>query len=695
MPLVTLSQGGEILSKKEVKNLERQGEAFYENEEFEKALKYFLQLYEINPNDPYYNLVAGICYTHIPGEVDKSISYLEKAKSLNPEFDQVDLYMGRAYYKKNRFQDAIDILNDLIAKDESDDVTIDEAEQIIVYSKNALDLVMDTNENVSITNMGTIINSKGDEYVPLVTPDETQLIFTYRGEKSTGGKLNDWHEPDEDGNYFEDIFISYKSPDDWMYDEDIWLEPKGINSINTDRDDACIALTIDGQGLFLYRHDKETGGDIYYSHLDGKEWGEPKALEGEVNTKYWEGSITISSDGQIIYFSSDRPDGFGGRDIYKAEKLEDGSWGNVSNLGPGINTPLNDDSPFLHLDRKTLYYSSEGHNSIGGYDVFYSVNEDGNWTTPVNMGAPVNTTEDDKFYVATADGKRGYYSSAHGEGHQGRQDIYIVIPDPGRINAAPVAALIVGIVYANDVPSGSEITVYDVTNDKPAGTFYSNTADGGYRIALLPGAEYKISVDISNYNQHNDEIDLVTLKEYIEVSNNIYLYSEGFVAENVVQENKSLEEARDITVAAVVIPPKKEKVDVLIPSPCDDMVDLSAFIGKDLNKEINYNKLLGSIGEYCSDELEYRVQIGAYRFPQNFKYPYLSQFGEAEIVDYPDGITRFTMGGSHTTLKDAEEVRQKFRKAGQDDAWVIPFYDGQRIFMEDLIQVNFYKQELN
>ena len=179
-----------------------------------------------------------------------------------------------------------------------------------------------------------------------------------------GGRLNDKHEPDPEGDYYEDIFMTLKSPDDWMYDEDIWLEPTGIDQINTDLDDACIALSADGQTLFMYKYTQETGGDILYSHLDGDTWGAPTPLKGEVNTKHWEGSVTIASDGQVLYFSSDKPGGEGGRDLYRAELMEDSTWGNVTNLGPVINTPLNDDSPFLHLDRKTLYFSSQGHNSI-------------------------------------------------------------------------------------------------------------------------------------------------------------------------------------------------------------------------------------------------------------------------------------------------------------------------------------------
>lgn len=729
------AQTGEILSRQEIKQLERDGEFFFEKGEYDNATKYFQQLVEIKPNDPYYNLVLGICYTYNPDEREKSLDYLNKAKSLNPEFDQVELYLGRAYYKNNRFQEAIDILENILAEGNSDATTEDEALALIQYCKNAIELTTDTAKYLSIVNMGTVINTEDNEYVPLITPDESKMIFTYKGKKSTGGKLNNKGELDEEGEYHEDIFISLKSPDDWMYDEDIWLDPTGIDQLNTNLDDACIALSIDGQTLFLYKYDQDNGGDIYYSQLDGDTWGEPKPIEGSVNSKYWEGSVTISSDGQIMYFSSDRPGGMGGRDLYRAEKLEDGTWGNVQNLGPNVNTAKNDDSPFLHLDRKILYFSSEGHNSMGGYDVFYAMEDNGQWTNVTNIGAPINTTEHDMFYVSSADGKKGFYSSAYGKQSQGKQDIYYVSPDPGRVNLEPVAALIVGVVYADDVPTGSEIVVQDVTKNKPGGVFHSNSATGDYRIALLPGSKYEIEVNVENYPTHTDRIDLETLFEYIEVSNNIYIYSEKYKAENEIQASKSMnqafentEEAAEASVVAVPVPDEKEisgehveeeetatepevavfgseeqqKEDIIpepdpVPlpdDPCDDMVDLSSMVGKDLNVVSNYNKLKTLIGEYCVNELEYRVQTGAYRFPENFKYAHLQQFGSTEVKDYPDGITRFTMG-TFTTLNDADELRQNIIKAGTKDAWVVPFYDGQRLFMEDLISVNFYVRDIN
>ena len=595
---------------------------------------------------------------------------------------------------------------------ELDNQGVDEANELIGYCRNAIEYTADSTENVRVINVGSVINSKDEEYAPIVTPDESRMVFTYRGVKSVGGK-------DQCQGRARCLTVGMLRTSTFLSNHPMTgctmkmcgQSPEPI-SINSELDDASIALSLDAQTIFLYKYSQENGGDIVFSHLDGKEWGKLNTLKGEINSPHWEGSMTISSDGQTIYFSSDRPGGQGGRDLYKAEMQEDSTWGNVTNLGPMINTPLNDDAPYLHLDRQTLYFSSQGHNSMGGYDVYFSQWENGSWSPPVNMGCPVNTTEDDLFYVPNADGGRGYYSTAYGKGSHGKQDIYRVTPDVGKLENPPVAALVLGIIYGDDVPVRAEIRVWDETNNKTAGTFYSNSESGEYRIALMPGAKYSMEVESGDFPIHTDKIELQTLHEYIEVSNNVYLYTEEYAEENEVVESKPLEVAVVAALAApaeevaeevveevVVVPPpvveeKTEEVVVVPPpveeNPCDDMVDLSAFIGVNLNVEKNYNNLKNTIGEYCADELQFKVQIGAYRFPQNFKYPHLQNFGDADIRDYPDGITRFTMG-VFTTLNEADALRQKIRSAGTDDAWVIPFYNGQRIFMEDLIAVNFYK----
>ncbi len=754
--LVQISaQTGELPSNKQLRVMEEEGEFYFEEKKYDKALEYFLQLESADPNNSFYKLIIGICYSYSPDQKDKSIEYLEKVKEMDDEFNEINLYLGRAYLVNNKYPEAKESLELYLSNEAGSKELAEEAKQLISNSESAQVLTADSLKEIEITNMGTIINTTDDEYVPLITPDEYQLIYTYKGEKSKGGLMNDKGEPDNNGDYHEDVYISFKSPDDWMYDEDVWLEPKPIESINTEGHDACIALSIDGQTLFMYNNSEENGGDIYFSRLDGDEWGVPIPLPGEVNTKYWEGHMTIASDEKVMYFSSDRPGGLGGRDIYKAEKLANGEWGNVTNLGPTVNTSKNEDAPYLHLDKRTLYFSSEGFNSMGGYDVFYSeIDDGGEWTDPINMGCPINTTEDDKFYVVSADGLKGYYSSSHGVSRVGGTDIFVVTPDPAKMRNAPIAALIVGTVFADDVPTGSIIRVYNATNQETSGTFRSNSKTGDYRIALIPGSKYSIDVDVENFDTHTDEIDLVGLNQYIEVSNNIHVYSDEYIeANNIAPSDSTMQDALttaveeskkvEVAVAPVVVPDIEKKEDevtvfeaeeptkveqetenatvVVVPpignkddeepveetvkepvavattsnDPCnEEFVDMSGLIGLDLNVRKNYEKLLGLVGNYCADDLQFKVQIGAYRFPKNFKYTKWDNLGPTDVTDYPDGITRFTKG-EFVTLQNAEELRQKAIAAGVKDAWVIPFFDGERIFMEDLIKVNFYNRSVN
>jgi len=225
-----------------------------------------------------------------------------------------------------------------------------------------------------------------------------------------------------------------------------WSEPESIgNNINSEGHDAAIALSVDGQTLFIYKSENNNNGDIYVSKLKGKDWSKPEPLKGDVNKKdSWEGSVSLSANGKVLYFASDRTGGLGGRDLYKAELQKDDTWGNVQNLGAKINTNFNDDAPFIHPDNKTFYYSSEGHTSIGGYDIFYSkFDEYGSFESPINMGYPINTINDDRYFVLAADGKTGYYSGG-GEKSIGEQDIFRILT--GKVEK-PVLALLLGKVY--------------------------------------------------------------------------------------------------------------------------------------------------------------------------------------------------------------------------------------------------------
>jgi hypothetical protein len=346
--------------------------------------------------------------------------------------------------------------------------------------KNGLELVKNP-VNISIINLGNKINTEFAEHSPGVTADESTMVFTSR-RNGTGNKL------DIDGQYFEDIYISNKV-------NGIWSDPVGIKNLNTIDHDASISISADGQELYIYKagflNSKESeGGDIYVSKLEGNNWSEPKKLGPNINSKSKESHISISADGRTIYFSSDRPGGYGGMDVYTVSKLPNGKWGKAKNLGPAINTEYNDDAPFIHPDGKTLYFSSSGHKTMGGLDVFKSINIKGRWTTPVNIGYPINSTDDDIYYTPTPDGKRAYFAS-YRSGSIGRTDIFLIkTPDADK---AGLFVLKGKIVTTNGQAVGTaKITVSK--DDNIVGIYTPNTATGKFLFIIESGKKYDIEI---------------------------------------------------------------------------------------------------------------------------------------------------------------------------------------------------------
>lgn len=918
---VTFTFAQETLSSKDEKSLLTKAESYYFDEDLQnipKALELFEQLARNKPNDPYYKLMEGICYTYFKNKKGIALEKLLAVKKSNPEFNEVNFYLARAYAVNRMFDQAIDTYEEYMSSEEVSDEQKGEARQNIIYCQNAKKFTKDS-LGVDIVSIGSPINTDFSEYVPVITSDESMMIYTYRGERSKGGLMDKTGKPDPRGEYYEDIMVSYKVGSDW-------IEPESIgDNINTIGHDASIALSVDGQELFIYKSTKKDNGDIYMSSLDGDNWTKAERLEGDVNTTAWEGSASLSSNGKTLYFSSNRDGGFGGRDIYSAELKPDNTWGDVKNLGPVINTKFDDDAPFIHPDRKTMYYSSKGHNSMGGYDIFYTyLNSDG-WDEPMNVGYPVNSIDDDRYYVLSADAKTGYYSSA-GRSENGTHDIYTV--SPGHFGKRPILALVVGVVNADEKPVEADITVTNEKDGSIEGKFKSNSSSGKYMLALTPGNKYKIAIEVEGYDTKIDYIDVQSLETYVSVEHDFNLSSKQVVEEvsnsnedilqgkidsqikkyrkestkegyeemvynkvlkekgdkqedgveyfveveegekvgpfntllaaeiekqNIIAANPevktskimindngvsktvkqhystdfirtdfldevtvhetitnpeavkadvpegktaveleqntdvALEDNKDLTdaagkniaglsfkveIGAVEDPadfklahlekygkitaksypdgitrytfgpfetlekaeefrqmlvekekesqdafvtvfvfgqrkvfedlPQKQKEDLggkpvekVVVGPCEtNYIDFSEFVGKDLNDVTTYNKLLKKGGSSCADGLEFKVQIAAYRFPKNYKWNHLKKYGEPVVVNYPDGITRFTQG-VFVTMKEAEVLRQQIIKSGQKDAWITPFYNGKRMLLEELIKNNFFGKSIN
>ncbi len=517
------AQDDKKLTKKEAKVMEEKADLNFEEKNYIEALDQFTQLYNYKPSDLYYKLMMGICYTYDPAQKHKAIEIIEQVKITNPEYNLCNFYLGKAYAVNYEFDKAVNLFNMFLTRaTEEDGSQKGLAAQMIENCKNAKEILADTITQNIVENIKYPINSQYSEYVPVISADESVMIYTYRGIKSKGADEIEQSMGSE--AYTEDVFISYKKNGEWT-------EPVSIgDNINSKEHDAAIALSVDGHTLFIYKIDG--GGDIYVSRLVGEHWTKPDKLKGDVNRKNsWEGSCSLSANGKILYFASDREEGMGGRDIYKAEKQEDGSWGNVVNLGPNINTAYNDDAPFIHPDNRTLYFSSEGHSSIGGYDIFSSIKdeyESGSFGAPKNLGFPINTIDDNRYFVLAADGKNGYYSGG-GENSIGEQDIFKIIT--GKIEK-PVLALLLGKVYFNDVPTGSTMNLYKQVEGELEGTFASNTETGKYVMALTPGI-YEIEVELATGEIVTDSVRLDSITEYIVLHKDFRIYSDS----NLIAQN--------------------------------------------------------------------------------------------------------------------------------------------------------------
>ncbi len=455
-------------------------------------LEYLLKKDSSNAN---FNYLLGMCYLHIPLKKENALPYLiMAAKSVNEKYTELDFkeknastktyfLLGQAYHVGYKF----DIAENYFAKYlgylpvNSDEYK--ETKRYMEICQNAPKLINDSIE-ISIESLGPVINSEWDEHSPTLTSDENTLIFTSRRKGSTGGLLTD------DGRYFEDIYISHK-------ENGKWSEPVGISSnINTDMHEASICISPDGQELYIYKDDYGIG-NIYLSTKDSlNNWAKPVKLGPQVCTSANETDATISADKNTLIFVSDRSGGFGGKDLYVSYRLPNGEWSIAKNLGNTINTPYDEVGPFLLPDGYTLYFSSKGHNTLGGYDLFYSeLQEDGTWSVPKNLGYPVNTTEDDAFYVLSADEKRAYFSSIRDDSYGGK-DLYVMnlLSLPERSSA-----VIKGKVFmqGNDtVPvTNVSISVKDNKTGKLMGQYKPNKTTGYYVMILRQGREYTITCE--------------------------------------------------------------------------------------------------------------------------------------------------------------------------------------------------------
>lgn len=393
-----------------------------------KALTQALEMYKLaadaDPNSVKANYLTGDTYLQTT-EKAKATQYLLRAYQLDSDYKFDMLYkIAQSYQYGYEFDNAIEYYNKYKQKLESntgyngsDLKPMNEVVRRIDECNTGKKLMADP-VNYSIKNAGTAINSMALDYAPVVNADETIMIFTSRRGPDQGN-LNE--NVFDDNFYYEDIFISRKSGGEWQPAENIGPV------VNTKYHDSNFGFSPDGKTLYIYSD--EGNGDIYFTNnLSEDTWSEPIALSDNINSSgYNEKSVSQTADGNTLFFASNRPGGFGGFDIYYSTKNKKGEWGPSKNIGNVINTEGDEDGTFITFDGKTLYFSSTGHNGMGGFDIFKSEYDSASsqWSNPENLGYPLNTPDDDIYFVMTKDGKTGYYATVREEG-MGYNDIYRV-----------------------------------------------------------------------------------------------------------------------------------------------------------------------------------------------------------------------------------------------------------------------------
>ncbi len=458
------------------------------------ALQIYQKLLSKYPKDNYIKYMTAQCYVLNEVEISKAVKLLkELSENKKLKFKNkknvlnVYYFLGRAYHMNYEFKKAIDTYNVLLDKiNPKNKDLINTVKQEINYNNNALELKKNP-VKFTVTNLGPEINTSANEYSPVVNIYEDILLFTRNENVKADSSKNKIKQ------YYEDICISEKNKDNWSKSKVLKVKDK-INN-------ATIGIVPNENEVLLYRNDG-LNGDIYSAPI--KNLKQIRKLPEPINSLSNDTHASFTLDGNTIYFSSNRPGGYGGKDIYSCKRLPNGKWGKPKNLGANINTELDEDAPFIHPLNNVLYFSSQKHNSIGGFDIFVANKNGKLWEKPKNLGYPINTPFDDIFYCPTVNKERAYYASGRMGGYGG-SDIYVIdLPS----NHPKSLAVVSGVVQKKDFSPLKNIAI-EVYNSKGTLEGIYLTSKSGKFIFILPVKEsYTLQINDDNFKQYKQEFSL-------------------------------------------------------------------------------------------------------------------------------------------------------------------------------------------
>ncbi len=504
----------EVISQsKDYEKVLYKAERLFKIKNYDDALSGYLEAIKLGDTSPLTHYNTGVCYLNMLNTDDqiKAKPYFEYAlkNKDNTVPNQIYFDLGQIYHKDLEVTRALDVFKKYKKLLNEKDPKIKDVDEKIRICDNALILLSNPRNNIIIRNLGPEINTPEIEYNPVISADESVMAFT---------RLSKSNNKTGSGSALaEEIFITNKTNT-----ERNWRTPKKLH-IETKYNVGTAGISPDGEQMIIFIGGLNNSGSLYTIQKTMTGWSNPVTLGPQINSGYLESTASITPDGKTIYFASNRPGGFGGMDIYKVEKDQNGNWGHPKNLGATINTKYDEDAPFIHPDQMTLFFTSSGHNTMGGKDIFKTRIIHDKWEEPENMGFPINTPANDNYFTLTADGSKGYFSSDRAGG-QGGQDIYVF--DMPEEDANIPLTLIKGRILAGEElsPVPTEIKVVDnVTNKKVPYVYNPNKETGNYLIIFPPGKDYDIIIESEGYMPYTININIPNQTYFYELYQEIHL----------------------------------------------------------------------------------------------------------------------------------------------------------------------------
>lgn len=474
--------------------------------DFDKALTY---LYQAQAKDPYFSdiyIMKGDIF-NFRLQSDSAMLNYQRAIDLIGDPDPMLYFIaGNEGAKCGAYEYALNTLQLFLQKGLQYSSVHPEAQKTIANCKFAIEAIKHP-MNYELVNLGSNVNSDWDEFLAAITADDEQIVFTVKHPRDNGTVcafcLNE-----------EDLYSSTKSPDgDWGQRQ--LLGPP----IKTGYNEGAQCLSPDGKYLLYTMCDADFGMgscDLYWAKRMGDKWSRPRNFGAPVNSGAWESQPTMAADGMTIYFASSRPGGYGGMDIWKTTMTAEGEFSIPENLGPAINTPGDDAAPFIHSDGRTLYFASNGRVGMCGYDLYYAtLQPDGSWSEPKNMGYPINSPADEINIFINAMGTMAYVASDK-DGGFGGLDLYsFVLDDQLRPNPVTYIKGHVRDAFTGD-PLAARIEMIDLNTKQLMTSTTSDAQTGSYLACIHTGGNVLLNVSHPDYPFYSENFQIE--KSYTELS---------------------------------------------------------------------------------------------------------------------------------------------------------------------------------